>query len=242
MINGDTVSIYRFPSRADIEVQVNSTIQTASEERLKYSYSISSTLGSKLNVNDFKILTPHEPEFLEFPDGWNTLVGGINPGVSWYAKDTLAVLKPGNSLKGLSFQTQRLPTITKYLAWGRTSIPRLSFEPDSLENSSVSKDGKKGLTVGPGITPDEIAPDTLITYLNRSCTEPGWITDQGICHSLEAKLESVDRQLEQGNTNTASGALQAFLNEVEAQKDKQLSSEAYTLLYFNGQYLLEQIN
>jgi hypothetical protein len=51
----------------------------------------------------------------------------------------------------------------------------------------------------------------------------------------------VRRQLERGNTNPDRGSLQAFLNEVDAQKDKQLSSEAWALLWFNGQYLLERL-
>jgi len=78
--------------------------------------------------------------------------------------------------------------------------------------------------------------------VNRSCTELGWITNQGICRSLEAKLENGKRQLERGNKTAAIGSLQAFLNEVEAQKGKQVSSEAYALLYFNGEYLLNRFN
>lgn len=44
-----------------------------------------------------------------------------------------------------------------------------------------------------------------------------------------------------GNPGAASGPLQAFLNELEALRGQQLSSEAYALLYYNGQYLLEQL-
>jgi hypothetical protein len=35
--------------------------------------------------------------------------------------------------------------------------------------------------------------------------------------------------------------MRAFLNEVRALNEKQLSSEAYALLYYNGRYLLERV-
>ncbi|MCH2450351.1 MAG: hypothetical protein MK198_09425 [Gracilimonas sp.] len=103
----------------------------------------------------------------------------------------------------------------------------------------------QGTTITPKVWPEETTilnfADTLSSYLTRSCDELGWIPNQGICRSLAAKLENVQRQLERGNTSPARGSLQAFLNEVEAQKDKQLSSEAWALLWFNGQYLLERL-
>jgi hypothetical protein len=115
---------------------------------------------------------------------------------------------------------------------------------DSLRDHVVNDRGFELKTIGPRKLPDNISgtalTDTLQHYLSFSC-DTTWIENQGLCRSLEVKLENVRRQLERGNTNPARGSLQAFLNEVDAQKDKQLSSEAWALLYFNGQYLLERL-
>jgi hypothetical protein len=82
--------------------------------------------------------------------------------------------------------------------------------------------------------------DTLISYKHRAY-DMGWITDQGIANSLDQKLENARRQLEQGNKKAAKNILEAFVNEVEAQKGKHLSSEAYALLKFNAEYLISKL-
>jgi len=83
--------------------------------------------------------------------------------------------------------------------------------------------------------------DELNSNLFHSCQELGWITNQGICNSLEVKLQNTKRHLENEKLKPAANTLNAFLHEVEGQKDKAISSEAYALLYFNGQYLLEKL-
>jgi len=99
-------------------------------------------------------------------------------------------------------------------------------------------------TIGPKTPPDPFIPldfiEMLIDYKIQSC-DLGWIENQGVCRSLRATLDNVQRQLEQGRIQSAANNLQAFLNEVEALKDVQLSSEAYALLRFNGEYLLRKL-
>ncbi|MDZ7262124.1 MAG: hypothetical protein ONB05_08475, partial [candidate division KSB1 bacterium] len=70
----------------------------------------------------------------------------------------------------------------------------------------------------------------------------GWIDNQGIANSLDAKLDNAKKQLEKGKTKTAINVLQAFVNEVEAQKDKHLTSEAYALLKYNAEYLIKKLS
>jgi len=64
-----------------------------------------------------------------------------------------------------------------------------------------------------------------------------------------AKLLEAKRALEKGQATVAKNTLNAFLNEVKAVScqefncpgNKPLTSEAYALLYFNGQFLLERL-
>lgn len=164
-------------------------------------------------------------------------------------------IEPGEKMSGFKLSSKGLPGLKKFKA--EPFIDVRKFYPSEFEVSNVdslinviNKDRNQasdtGYTVGPTAPPKNFVTedfvDTLSSFLDQSCTEPGWITTQGICRSLEAKLENVERQLDQGNTNAASSSLQAFINEVDAQKNKQLSSEAYALLYFNGLYLLERLN
>lgn len=192
-------------------------------------------------------------------------VGFLNVPTWWIAGLTVdktasfggSIINPGETQSGFVLNSKGLPGIRSYVL--SPNYDPSEYYPsvgdlDSIEevkriDSLINRDRRKlpvrGKTIGPIAPPENLLPDdfadTLSSYLTFSC-DTTWISNQGICRSLEAKLENVQRQLDRGNTNAASGSLEAFINEVEAQKDKQLSSEAYALLYFNGQYLLEKLN
>ena len=78
----------------------------------------------------------------------------------------------------------------------------------------------------------------------------GWIKNKGIENSLDVKLDNAKKKLEQGNNIATKNILNAFINEVEAQgcavyencpSGKHLTPEAYGLLKYNVQYLLNKL-
>ena len=79
--------------------------------------------------------------------------------------------------------------------------------------------------------------------------QQGWIKVDGVHKSLLAKLTNAKRKVEVGDTKVAKNLLNAFLNEVQATScpdftcagNKLLTSEAYALLFFNGQFLWERL-
>jgi predicted acetyltransferase len=101
-----------------------------------------------------------------------------------------------------------------------------------------------GRTIAPVVIAGTINPvaflDTLIAYKHQAYGL-GWITNKGIFNSLDQKLDNARKQLERGNNRAARNILAAFINEVEAQKEKHLSSEAYALLKFNAEYLISKL-
>ena len=105
-------------------------------------------------------------------------------------------------------------------------------------------DTVKGKTIGPGKIPEIFEPlpflDNLVS-LKEQAYSLGWIDNKGILNSLDQKLEAAKKNIEKGKVDTAKNILGAFINEVEAQKGKHLSSEAYALLKFNAQYLIENL-
>jgi len=113
-----------------------------------------------------------------------------------------------------------------------------------LRLRSYPNDNVYRKTIGPKMPPRAFPPilfiDSLISYKHQS-RALGWIDNDGIMNSMDQKLENAKKQLEKGNTNAAANIVQSFINEVEAQKDKHLSSEAYALLKYNAEYLLEKL-
>jgi len=142
------------------------------------------------------------------------------------------------------YMSTALPFITTYYVRGHN--PTLHTPPydedasfrDKVENSV------KGYTLGPADPPNPFVTsafvDTLISYKHQAVSL-GWIKDPGIATSLDEKLDNARDLLEKKNNKAAKNILQAFVNEVEAQKDKHLTSEAYALLKFNAEYLISKL-
>ncbi|MBI5188983.1 MAG: hypothetical protein HZA07_08000, partial [Nitrospirae bacterium] len=113
--------------------------------------------------------------------------------------------------------------------------------------------GIVGKTNGPTVPPADIKPIEIFNYvidLKHQAFSLGWITNKGIENSLDVKLDNAKKKLEQGNNTAAKNILNAFINEVEAQgcksyedcpSGKHLTSEAYALLKYNVQYLVERL-
>jgi hypothetical protein len=103
----------------------------------------------------------------------------------------------------------------------------------------------QGSTIGPKDPPSPFVSlgflDTIISYKHQAFSL-GWIDNQGIVNSLDAKLDNAKKHLEKGKTTPAINVLQAFVNEVEAQKDKHVTSEAYALLKYNAEYLIAKLS
>ncbi len=139
-----------------------------------------------------------------------------------------------------------LPTIQQYFMEGwEQIILDPGNEPDSVENESFFDVAKQGLTIFPrpnsDITNIQDFTDTLQTFRYRSCEELGWITNKGICNSLDVKLRNVERHLERNKPKQAGNVLNAFLNELSAQRGKHITEEGYALLYYNAEYLQQRI-
>ena len=90
------------------------------------------------------------------------------------------------------------------------------------------------------VMPVEALLDTLISLKER-CVANASIDNQGIANSLDSKLENAKRRLEAGDGAAAKNMLNAFVSEVEAQKGKHLTNEAYLLLKFNAEYVIGRL-
>ena len=179
-------------------------------------------------------------------------------------------LKPGSTSEGFSFKSKGLPTIEDFWARGWVRAPseweiiervNEKFGTDFPNHPSGMPPNEMILAVWPGfryiyenafssktlsakLPPETFEPlsflDNLIS-LKEQAYSLGWIDNKGILNSLDQKLEAAKKNIEKGKVNTAKNILGAFINEVEAQKEKHLSSEAYALLKFNAQYLIENL-
>lgn len=207
---------------------------------------------------------PHDDRELSVAPapGWNAGAAGLNPFACRFSfRDKW--LEPGESADGFVIQSSLLPTVSSARAFGVARDAPLPISVGSVADTVITLlENARGMTfnslgarrfeaVVPGIAPERFAnPNAALSLvredLGHVCGELGWITDHGICRSLEAKLEAAARSLQRGNARSARGQLQSFLNELDAQHGpepgKHVGASAYALLSANVAYLLERLN
>lgn len=196
------------------------------------------------------------PVGMEKPDKW---IAGLSVfgTASWGGGDYVQ-LKPGQSLSGFGLTSYGLPGIREF-----KSDPSIDVDADyypgweSVKGAAdeskaiiakvdefMEKVSAHGKTIGPTAPPAVFKPEAFLDYiidLKHQAASLGWIDNSGIINSLDVKLDNVKKKLGQGDNGVAKNILNAFINDVEAQAGKHLTSEAYALLKFNALYLISNL-
>lgn len=178
--------------------------------------------------------------------GYGTLAGYASPSFGWGSRST-EMIKPGKSLEGFALLSRGLPAILNVLIEPDIDLDRLPEEYEENLTKTVALNNKvkwMGKVVGPK-APSKVFSATdfaknLGSLLDQS-SKLEWIKDSGILKSLEAKLNQIQKKIDDGDLKTAKNVLGAFIAEVEAQNGKHLTPEAYALLKFNGKFLLDHL-
>jgi len=69
----------------------------------------------------------------------------------------------------------------------------------------------------------------------------GWIENEGITNSLIKKVEAIEASIAKGNNDTAKNQLNALVNEINAQKGKQIDEKAVKMFLEDAQYIIGQL-
>lgn len=247
---------------------VKATVVFDGRDTYSYRYEVGNQEGAVQVLEDI-FISHKSPVFdatAPFPEkDW--FMGEYRDYNEWeWAKES--ALPAGEVAKGFSFSSKGLPAVVEASFYGaqrvRTNMPG---DYDSLEvNDAFSElydkieeqyaDKFKDVVVkvvGPGEVPKDFNALTFvdsIIKMKHEAADLGWITNDGIVKSLDAKLDSAKKAIQGGNMTTAKNVLEAFIKEVEAQgcesydscnKGKHIKPEAWALLKFNAEYLLSKL-
>ncbi len=199
------------------------------------------------------------PVGISGPDGWTSDLGfdDQTPArgfAGWGADYERFFILPGQRLEGFQLTSYGLPGI-------RTSEIQPYLDVDNLPDEIVEAEKTRELrdslifhtkAVGPKAPPAQFVPLEFLNYLIalvHDSRQQGWIRVDGVHQSLLAKLLAAKRHLEAGRTEPVRNEVRAFVNEVNAAScqdftcpgNKPLTSEAFALLFYNGQYFIEQL-
>ncbi|MCK5237092.1 MAG: hypothetical protein KAR06_08910 [Deltaproteobacteria bacterium] len=197
------------------------------------------------------------PVGTDFPNNWRSGLS-VDGEVAWGSRKKEYRIHPGQSQGGLYVISRGLPGIRDIIIKPKwTFMTEGSVTKEDIEYSRETK--KKiafyGKTIGPVAPLKAFKSIDFIDYLmdlKHKAEDYGWIRiegAQGIIQSLDQKLENAKEKIERGDGIAAKNILEAFLKEVEAQgcdsqdcpSDKHLLPEAYALLKFNAEYLIDNL-
>lgn len=157
------------------------------------------------------------------------------------------LLDPGMSASGFSIASSALPMVGLVRVFGSADVPNWPVETDRIAPRVLAvADSVAGLsywdhsgaevyTLLPLRNPDSVTSGAGATALLKgdlatACAQLGWITNQGVCKSLDAKLNAAQASFTHGQADAGKQQLLAFLNELSAQRDKGVSQNAFDLL------------
>ncbi len=255
---------YEKPNKIDLLVIPNIAVNS-STVNLIYNYTVVSTNKSIQDVWTFTILTdevysnvrqpngwrnhksvqPEMPKMVDWAASWGDLPEGkVIPNHSNIDPSPFNI-KPGNSLSRFSFESSSLPGVVTFYSEGFVQPPEVVGEPteDALPPYEFGDDAFRGTTIGPvaviNTSPNGLI-DRLIT-LKDSMPSYGWITNQGIINGLNVKLNAAKASILKGNNKVAVNQLNAFINELDAQKGKQVNENAWALLKANAEFIIAKL-
>lgn len=188
--------------------------------------------------------------FPNSPEIWD---GGITNNLTARFSGSELLIKPGETLSGFTLMSKGLPGIRPCIVSPDFDIDILyPMNPDtpdtaySFKQIDLDREAVKfrGLTIGPTAPPANFVHldflDTIISYKHQA-RDLGWIDNQGTADKYEDHFTSAQTNLQQGNINGARVSLNTVLTEVALDSATSLTSEAYALLRYNTEYLLNQL-
>lgn len=172
------------------------------------------------------------------------------PIVGWMLyEDTL--IGPGKTTPPLRVMALGIPDVVRYWAVPdfEANPPAPSFDEEPPARDYYMAFSDSGVTVGVVPVPPGASPASLTARLHlllgRSCGDLGWISQAGVCHSLDVKLTHAEEALASGQTADVRETLTAFVAELDAQHGaepgKHVNDGAHALLAANAAYILSRL-
>jgi len=236
-----------------LEVIVKGVVRfDAAEKRYRYIYELTNLPTSEQKLVDFIVLTEADLEGVTKPDEhwWSkplqpTRIPLFQSKKGWWWADVKygrEGIKPGQSEKGFSFESEGLPGIVNCYAQGYVPPLRgVGEEPPAEIMESIEKLPRYlyGRTVGP-VDIHSVSLETLLGNLLTMIDESlrwGWIADTETVDFFKSELKETARLLKMGDKSAAERVLSEVINDAERLREKKLTSEAYAILKFNAEHI-----
>jgi hypothetical protein len=219
-------------------------------EKFTYSYQVKNNQGSKQKIKWISIgETNNLIDTIIAPSGWKKGRLSDYSIVRYNAVEDSVQLLGGSQAAGFIIRCSGLPVIKKfYLQAPYKDLDLSSVTDDKLMNrmyQNILNNSFTGFTVSAGNPPSPFVPlnfiGTLTGYITQSRTL-GWIKDSATANKYLGYFNTAKTSLQQNNVVSTSAILQQVLQNVNADRTANLTSEACALIRYNTEYLLEKLS
>ena len=237
-------SLLPFPARNLILPDVRAVIGRGGDG-FSFSYTVRNRAGAAQSIHRILIELKGQSNSLSAPSDWtvwqrdyDTLLVAV-----WFSSDSLADIEAGEDLTGFRFGNNGLPSINRcwLRAWEMISGSEGQYDPST---AGIFQTSLVRLTVGPRFIADSsdstLLLDTLLSYVIQSRSLE-WISTDGIADKYSGYFNSAKANLQSNNVGAARATLQQVLHDVDIDSSSSLTSEAYALLRYNTEYLLDHV-
>ena len=231
----------------NLRVTVTIANLTRVADTVSIAYRLTNAAASVERVGDFFVETPSPAIAVVRPLPFTHWVVaskyGDRPVASWGILDP-TILIPGTTGPDLSFKAIGIPGIVDAHVIGDHPPPELRedslrAEPDPLLTNAIHFRVVGVVAADPSASAPALV-SRLGVLLAESCSL-GWVSNAGVCQSLQAKIDAASSALQRGDLGAATNQLNALINELNAQRGKQVDDNAYFLLRTNAEYVVSRI-
>lgn len=240
------------PNRVDPVVEL--TVEDGPLRNFRYEVTNRSTPESTQALWMIKVDCPDKNQisFEAIPVGWSGKVykKSERSVCRIMAPHDGAEIQPGETANGFVLSSDRLPAFVTGRAFGLAPEPPAlqgvtSLEPEEAILLAEASGTRGGWREFPMVVPSSSPPPAdpvdhlgaVRSDLLEVC-ELGWIDESRVCNSLERKLVGAIDALERDDPAAARDKLESFLAELDAQRGKHVSENAYWLLFLHGEDVL----
>jgi len=234
---------------------VNVRFTISKDDSLRYSYTFINNSKSEQSIAKITLLGGTQNYSTNEPYDWillNNRYGHqgvfwiLPPRNPWIDQET-RMIKPGETWSGFKVSSVNTPSIINYYLQGYRRFPH-DYSDSSVTDEELYQDmlsnSIKGYTIGPSELSNPFTPlnflDTLIGYTNTS-RSLGWIKEQPTANKYLGYFSSARTKLVQSDSVGARNVLLQVLSDVNVDSTSLFTSEAYALLRYNTEYLVNKL-
>ncbi len=237
----------KFTVANNLTASVRAEVQIESGKKV-FLYSLHNDAGSKQSIRIFFVPDRVDTVWRATPIGWRVGRMPHRSFIDLVSTSDQYDVKPGESKSNLGIISKGLPCLVTYYIQGPFSpLSTGEFPPTGLTQKiidNVYQNSVRGSTIAPSDPESPFVPsvflDTLHAY-NIQSRSLDWIKDQATADKYLGYFSAAKAQLEQNNTTGTRTTLQSVLRDVDVDSSSTLTSEAYALLRYNTEYLLDQL-